>query len=163
MEVLFSYVWILSPFLFQQRLFGRSLFRQRFFRRRCGFALPGGNGSYQALWAGADQVLPVGFDQSFFYQIIIFGVSVLDQCPLHGFLMGIGGYIHLVHCPGVKTCVVHDCGKGRGGGIEILHLLRIVTHLTDVLCQLDGFFQGGAGVAGHQIGNKKLLHAILLI
>ena len=75
--------------------------------------------------------------------------------------MGIRGNIDLVHGSGIQACIVHDSGEGRGGGIEILHLLRVITHFPDVLGQLNGFLQGGAGVAGHEIGNQILLHAVL--
>ena len=42
-------------------------------------------------------------------------------------------------------------------------LLWVVTHFPDIFCQLDGFFQSRTGVAGHEVGNQILIHAILLV
>ena len=105
----------------------------------------------------------MGSHQRFPHQVVILGIAVLDQRPLHGLLMGIGRDIDLVHGPGIQTGVVHDCGQGGGCGIEVLDLLRIVAHFPDVLRQFNGFLQGGAGMAGHKIRYKVLIHAVLLI
>ena len=126
-------------------------------------AASGRNSPNQALGAGTDQILPVGLDQRLFHQIIVFGIPVLDQRPLHGLLMGVRGDIDLLHGPGVQAGVVHDSGQGRGGGVEVLHLLRIVAHIPDVLRQLHGLLHGRAGMAGHEIGHQKLVHIVLLV
>ena len=131
--------------------------------RRCGLALPGRYGPDQALGPGADQILPVGFQQRFFHQIVVLGVPVLDQRPLHGFFVGVRGDVDLLHGPGVQAGIVHDGGQGGGGGVEVLDLLRVVAHLPDVFRQFDGLLQRGAGVAGHEIGHQILVHAVLLV
>ena len=104
-------------------------------------ACSGRYGTDQAFGAGADEIFPVGSNQGFPHQIIVFGIAVLDQCPLHGLFVGIRGNIDLVHGSGIQAGIVHDGGEGRGGGIEILHLLRVITHFPDVLGQLNGFLQ----------------------
>ena len=78
-------------------------------------------------------------EQSFPDEIVILWIAVLDQRPLHGFFVGVSGDIYLVHGAGVKPGVVHNRGQGRGRGIEVLYLLRVVTHFPDVFCQFDGF------------------------
>ena len=88
--------------------------------------------------AGTNEVLPVGFQQSLPNQVVVFGIAVLDQCPLHGLFVGVGGDIDLFHSTGVQAGIVHHCGQGGGGGIEVLDLLRIVAHFPNILCQFDG-------------------------
>ena len=105
----------------------------------------------------------MGLQQRFLHQVVILGVAILDQRPLHSLFVGISGNIYPFHGAGIQAGVVHHGGQRRGGGIEILHLLRIVTHFPDVFCQLDGFLQGGAGMAGHQVGNEVLVHTVLLV
>ena len=96
----------------------------------------------QTLGAGTDQIFPVGSQQRFPNQVIVFGIPVLDQSPLHGFFMGIRGNVDLVHGSGIQTGIIHDGGEGRGSGVEVLDLFGIVTHFPDVFSQLNGFFQG---------------------
>ena len=64
----------------------------------------------QALGAGADQVFSMGLEQRFPDKIIILGVAILDQRPLHSLLVGVGGNVYLVHGARIKTGIIHDCG-----------------------------------------------------
>ena len=111
----------------------------------------------------SDQICPSCFYQCLIDKIVILRIPVLDQRSLHRFLMGICWHIDLLHGPGVKAGVVHDGGQGRGGGVEVLHLLRIVAHIPDVLRQLHGLLHGRAGMAGHEIGHQELIHIVLLV
>ena len=48
----------------------------------------GRNCSDQALGPGADQIFPVGGDEGLPHQIVVLGIPVLDQRPLHGLSWG---------------------------------------------------------------------------
>ena len=120
-------------------------------------------GANQTFWPGANQVLPMGGEQRLPHQVVVLGIPVLNQSPLHGLFVGVRGDVHLLHGSGVQPGVIHHRGQGGGGGVEVLHLLRVVAHLPDVLRQLHRLFQSGAGMAGHEIGHQILIHAILLV
>ena len=111
-------------------------------RRSGRFTGSGGYGSDETLGAGTDEILPVGFQQCFPDKVIVFWIAVLDQCPLHGLFVRISGNIDLFHGPGIQTGVVHYGGEGRGGGLEVLHLLRVVAHFPDIFRKLDGLLEG---------------------
>ena len=85
-----------------------------------------------------DEVCPVGLDQGFFYQIVVFRVPVLDQRPLHGFFMGVRRHIDLFHGPGIQPRIVHASRDRGGRRVEILHLLRHVPQVSQVFRQLHG-------------------------
>ena len=99
--------------------------------------------------------------QRFPHEGVVFRVAVLDQRPLHGFFVGVGGDVDPLHGAGVKAGAVHDGGQRGGGGVKVLHLLRIVAHVPDVLGQLYGLLECRAGMAGHEVGDEILIHAVL--
>ena len=71
--------------------------------------------------------------------------------------------VDLLHRSGVKTRVIHD-GRERGGRrIEVLHLLRLVAGVAQVLRQLHRVAERAAGVRGHEIRHDELLHVLLLV
>ena len=120
-------------------------------------------GPDEALLAKADQVLPPRLFQGLPDEGVILRVPVLDEGPLHGFFMGVGGDIHWLHGPGIQAGIVHDGGDGGGGWVEVLDLLRHIAQVPQVLRQLDGLLQRGTGVAAHEVGHHVLLHPQLLI
>ena len=86
---------------------------RRFPGRRALAGGTGRDGADQALGAGADQILPVGGQQGLLDQIIVLGVAVLDQRPLHGLLVGVGGHVDPLHGARVQAGVIHHRGDGR--------------------------------------------------
>lgn len=73
--------------------------------------MPAGSGrdsANETLWPGTDQIFPVCRQQRLPNQIIVFGITVLDQCTLHGFFVGISGNIDLFHGTGIQSGVIHD-------------------------------------------------------
>ena len=67
----------------------------------------GRDSAYQTFGSGTYQIFPMGFQQSLMNQIIVLGIAILDQRPLHGLFMGIRGYIYPFHGSGIQTCIVH--------------------------------------------------------
>ena len=80
----------------------------------------------QAFFSKSNQILPACLKQSFPDQIMVFGVFVLDQGPLHIFFMGISAHINLIPRYGIYSRIVHDGGKGGRRRIKILYLFRHV-------------------------------------
>ena len=113
--------------------------------------------------AEADQVGAACLDQGLVDQTVVFWIFILDQRPLHGLFMGIGGHIDLFHGPRVQAGIVHDRGYRRGRGVKILHLLGHIAQVPQVLGQLYGLLEGGARMGGHQIGHHILLEPQLLV
>ena len=103
-------------------------------------------GRDQELPPETDQILPVALQKCFFHQVIILRITVLDQCALHRLLVRIGRHVDLLHGLRIQAGVVHAGGYGSRRGIEILHLLRHVSHLTDIFRQSDRVFQSAPGV-----------------
>ena len=89
--------------------------------------------SDQALLIKPDQILPAAFDQRFSDKVIIIGIAVLNQCPLHRFFMRIAADIHFLTIPGINSRIVHDCGHGRRCRVEILHLFRHISQIPQIL------------------------------
>ena len=127
---------ILSAFLRRRCLGDRFSAGQGFGQNRW-FSGSGRHSTDQTLGAGADQILPVGSHKGFPHQVIVLGIAVLDQRPLHGLLMGIRGHIDRPHGAGIQTGVIHGGGQGAGGGIEILHLLGRVSVLFEAERKLE--------------------------
>ena len=76
----------------------------------------GRDGPNQTLGTGADQILPVRLQQSLSDKVVVFGIAILNQRPLHSLLVGVSGDIDPFHCTGVQPGVVHHRGQcGRGG------------------------------------------------
>ena len=75
--------------------------------------------------------------------------------------MGVGGDVDPLHGAGIEAGAVHDGGQCGGSGVEVLHLLRIVAHVPDVLGQLYGLLECRAGMAGHEVGDEILIHTVL--
>ena len=117
----------------------------------------------ETLGAKAHQVHAPGLLQRLQHQAVVLGVAILDQRPLHGLFVGVGGGVDLFHGAGVIAGAVHHGGDGRGRWIEILHLLGHIAQVAQIFGQLDGLLQRGAGVAAHQIGHQVLLLAQLLV
>ena len=82
----------------------------RFWRGSAVTACPWRYSPDQALRTRTDQILPVGFQQSFTNEIVIFGVSVLDQRPLHSLFVWVSGNIDLIHGARVQSGVIHNRG-----------------------------------------------------
>ena len=61
----------------------------------------GRDGPNQAFGTGADQILPVGGQQCFTHEVIIPGIPILNQSPLHCLFMGICWNIYFFHGSGV--------------------------------------------------------------
>ena len=96
-------------------------------------------------------------------QAALFRAFPLEQGPLELFLVGRFGDVDGFHRPGVQAGVIHAGGQGAGGGVEVLHLLRLAAGLVDPLGHGDGVGQRRAGVGGHEIGDQELVHAVFLV
>ena len=98
--------------------------------------------------------------QRFPHEGVVFRVAVLNQRPLHGFFVGIGGDVDTLHGAGVKAGAVHDGGQRGGGGVKVLHLLRIVAHVPDVLGQLYGLLECRAKLGKNEHVSTQVLEKV---
>ena len=83
-------------------------------------ALPRANEAFLAI---ADEVTAPCLGQGLFYQVVVLGLAVLNECALQSLLVGRIGHVHWLHGARVYASEVHS---GRHGGrrrIEVLHLL----------------------------------------
>ena len=114
----------LSVLFLCRRLFCRRCFYRRSFSCRlcrwllcacfgwgCSrFTLTGRHSPDQAFWPGTDQIFPVCLNESFLYQVIVLGITILDQCTLHSLLVRVCGNIYPIHGSRIQACVVHHRG-----------------------------------------------------
>ena len=77
--------------------------------------------------------------------------------------MGICWHIDLLHGPAVISRVIHTGGNGGRCRIKVLHLLRHIAQIPQMLRQLHCRFHIGTRMGGHQIWNQILLFTQLLI
>ena len=102
-------------------------------------------------------------EEGFLYELVVLRVPVLDEGPLHRLLMRISRHIDLLHRERVEAGVVHGRRNGAWGRVEILHLLRDIAHITDVLRELDRILQCGARVTGHEVRYDILSESELVV
>ena len=126
---------------------------------------PGGRSSarraHQALGAKADEIGSPCLGESLANQVGVLGAVELEQGPLELLFVVIGDHVDGLHIQGIDARVEHDGGGGAGGGVVVLDLLGGVVIPLEAEGQVDGLVQGGAGMAGHEVGNQVLLLATL--
>ena len=98
-------------------------------------------GTHKAFRPIADQVGSSGFAKRLDNQSAVLWIAVLDECPLHGLFVRFSRAIDWFHRAWIKPRVVDACAHGRWGGVEILHLLGIVAHVSTELGKLDRFLE----------------------
>ena len=71
--------------------------------------------------------------------------------------------IRTLQRPRIHAGIVHDRRQGRRRRIEILHLLRLMVNVPQVLCQLNRILHGAARMRADQIRHQILIHTAGLI
>ena len=120
-------------------------------------------GRDQALLSETDQVLPALPEKGLLYQVIIGGIPILDQGPLHGFFMRIAGDIDRLHGLGIQPGIIHTGGYCPRSRIKVLDLLGHIAQLPDILGEGDGIPEPAARMGGHEIGDDILVLAGLFV
>ena len=64
-------------------------------------------------------------------QPVVLGSRYWMRARCMAFSWGAAGGTYRLHGPGVQAGVIHHRGERRGGGIEILDLLRHIAHVPD--------------------------------
>ena len=75
--------------------------------------------------------------------------------------MGILGHVDRLHIARVQAGVVHAGAQGARGGIEILHLLRLMARIAQILRQLHRILERAPRMTAHQVGHQILVEAVL--
>ena len=73
--------------------------------------------------------------------------------------MRVCGAVDVLHGARVKPGVVDAGTHRRRGGVEVAHLLGVVSQIAAELGQLDGIFHRGPRVRAHEVGHHVLLLA----
>ena len=95
-------------------------------------------GAQKAVFACANEVAAIRFDERFCDEVVIFRVTVLDERALHRFFVRVARDVYRLHCARVEPRVVH-AGRDRGrGGVEVLHLLRHIAEVAQIFRELYG-------------------------
>ena len=110
--------------------------RLLFHRFRVFAAFPDGSGTF----IKSDQIRAMRRLQRFPDEVVIFWIPVLDQCPLHGFFMGISRYINRFHCPWIQPRIIHTGRQGGRRRIKVLNLFRHIAKISQIFRQGNGLF-----------------------
>ena len=116
---------------------------------------------HQAVRPVADEILPSRLDERLADEGGVFGAIILEKCALKLLFVVVRHHVDGLAVQWVDAGVKHDCGGRAGGGVVVLHLLGRVVVALEAEGQLYGLTQGGAGMAGHKVGNQVLLLAHL--
>ena len=90
----------------------------------------------------ADQIAAAGLFQRLAHQLVVLGLTILDERTLHGLLVRVACHVDRLHGAWVHAGVVHAGRHGGRCGVEVLHLLGHVAHVAYGLGKVHGFLHG---------------------
>ena len=90
----------------------------------------------------ADQIAAAGLFQRLSHELVVFGLAILDERALHGLLVRVARHIDRLHGARIHAGVVHARRHGGRRGVEVLHLLGHVAHVSHGLGKVHSFLHG---------------------
>ena len=87
----------------------------------------------------ANQVATAGLFQCLAHELVVLGLTILDERALHGLLVRVACHVDWLHGAWVHAGVVHAGRHGGRCGVEVLHLLGHVAHVAHGLGKVHSF------------------------